>query len=417
MNTSRFHQSASYTALFLAALLPTLTACEDDESSPSAEVGVAQTYKGVTRKYYIAADEVEWDYAPFGMDMMEGRPFTPEQEVFVKGDGATLIGSKYKKALYREYTDATFTKLKGEWPKNGILGPIIHAAVGDKIEVVFKNNAEALSYSVHPHGVFYGKDGEGAGSDDGTSGKDVLDDAVPPGETFTYKWKVPERSGPGPADGSSVVWLYHSHVQAVADEYSGLIGAIVVTDPRFADEQGKPKDVDQEVFDLFMVEDENQSNYLLDNVAKYAPYALPDEDDLAPVPAPLADAGALDAGAPPRDGGPGVMPVAPEEFEESNLMHAINGYVYANGPMPELKVGSRVRWYLMTLGTEVDLHTPHWHGNTVLSLGHRTDVVELLPATMVVADMVPDDPGMWMFHCHVNDHISAGMVGMYSVTR
>lgn len=69
----------------------------------------------------------------------------------------------------------------------------------------------------------------------------------------------------------------------------------------------------------------------------------------------------------------------------------------------------------MSLGTEVNLHTPHWHGNTVLANGHRKDVVELLPAATLVADMVPDAAGIWMYHCHVNDHIAAGMTGRYEV--
>jgi FtsP/CotA-like multicopper oxidase with cupredoxin domain len=67
------------------------------------------------------------------------------------------------------------------------------------------------------------------------------------------------------------------------------------------------------------------------------------------------------------------------------------------------------------LGTEVDLHTPHWHGNSVTAMGMRMDTVSLLPAGMVVADMVPDDPGIWLFHCHVNDHILAGMQTRYEV--
>ena len=36
---------------------------------------------------------------------------------------------------------------------------------------------------------------------------------------------------------------------------------------------------------------------------------------------------------------------------------------------------------------------------------------------MVVADMVPDNPGIWLFHCHVNDHITAGMLTRYQVTK
>jgi hephaestin len=48
-------------------------------------------------------------------------------------------------------------------------------------------------------------------------------------------------------------------------------------------------------------------------------------------------------------------------------------------------------------------------------MGMRTDVANLLPATMQTADMVPDDPGTWLYHCHVNDHIIAGMLALYTV--
>jgi FtsP/CotA-like multicopper oxidase with cupredoxin domain len=51
----------------------------------------------------------------------------------------------------------------------------------------------------------------------------------------------------------------------------------------------------------------------------------------------------------------------------------------------------------------------------VTALGMRTDVVNLLPASMVVADMLPDNPGIWLFHCHVNDHIAAGMITRFQV--
>jgi FtsP/CotA-like multicopper oxidase with cupredoxin domain len=34
---------------------------------------------------------------------------------------------------------------------------------------------------------------------------------------------------------------------------------------------------------------------------------------------------------------------------------------------------------------------------------------------MIVADMVPDAVGEWLYHCHVNDHIDAGMLVRYSV--
>jgi hypothetical protein len=56
-----------------------------------------------------------------------------------------------------------------------------------------------------------------------------LDDAVPTGGTYTYTWLVPDRARPGPHDGSSVMWMYHSHTDEVADTYAGLMGPIEVT--------------------------------------------------------------------------------------------------------------------------------------------------------------------------------------------
>ena len=75
----------------------------------------------------------------------------------------TWIGRRNKKALFREFTDETFTTMKKRGPEEkhlGMLGPIIKAEVGDVIRVFFKNMA-SRNYSMHPHGVFYQKDDEG----------------------------------------------------------------------------------------------------------------------------------------------------------------------------------------------------------------------------------------------------------------
>jgi hephaestin len=53
--------------------------------------------------------------------------------------------------------------------------------------------------------------------------------------------------------------------------------------------------------------------------------------------------------------------------------------------MISVRKSERARWYVMSMGTVVDLHTPHWHGNTVVVNGMRMDTVSLLPATMIVA--------------------------------
>ena len=47
------------------------------------------------------------------------------------------LGSVYTKALYREYTDASFSARKKAAPQHGILGPILHAHIGDSLNIVF----------------------------------------------------------------------------------------------------------------------------------------------------------------------------------------------------------------------------------------------------------------------------------------
>jgi hephaestin len=84
--------------------------------------------------------------------------------------------------------------------------------------------------------------------------------------------------------------------------------------------------------------------------------------------------------------------------------------IFGNLPGLEMNEGERVRWYLFALGSEADFHTAHWHGLRVIEEGRRrTDVVELLPASMKVADMVADNPGSWLMHCHVSEHMQEGM--------
>jgi manganese oxidase len=347
--------------------------------------GDATSASSKTRTYYIAADEVDWDYAPSGNNQITGEPFGEEENVFVR-QGEHRIDKTYRKALYREYTNERFTELEPRPPEQeylGTLGPILRAEVGDTIKVVFKNNTD-FPASMHPHGLFYEKGSEGSPYQDGTSGDKKGDDVVEPGEERTYLWEVPERAGPGPHDPSSIMWMYHSHVDEPVDTNAGLMGPIIVTREGMANEDGSPKGVDREFITLFTVFDENTSPYLEQNIEEFT-------------------------------GDPQGVDTEDEGFVESNLMHSINGYVFGNMPMMEMEKGEKVRWYAMGMGTEVDLHTPHWHGNTVLNMGMRTDVVDLLPATMVVADMVPDAIGKWLYHCHVNDHINAGMSARYSV--
>jgi FtsP/CotA-like multicopper oxidase with cupredoxin domain len=375
---------ATALALVLLACYLVLVAAPQS-AAPSA----ASKPGGVTRTYYIAADHGAWNYAPDGRNDITGQPFDDTANTFVAA-GPDRIGSTYLKSLYREYTDDTFATLKprpAAWEHLGFLGPVIRAQVGDRVRLVFKNNLDR-PVSVHMHGLKYDKGSEGAPYADGTGANQQGDDAVPPGSVYTYDYSVPDRAGPGPTDGSSVMWMYHSHTDEVGDTYSGLTGPVIITKKGMARADGSPKDVDREIVSVFQVSNENQSLDMPANMAGLSAPPAPDD----------------------------------EEFVESNLMHNINGYVFGNQPLGTtagtgmtVKSGQHVRWYLMSMGTEVDLHTPHWHGNTVVANGMRTDVTALLPAQMVVADMTPDAPGIWLFHCHVNDHITAGMLTRFQV--
>jgi FtsP/CotA-like multicopper oxidase with cupredoxin domain len=203
--------------------------------------------------------------------------------------------------------------------------------------------------------VKYDKDSEGAHYVPAGKGAEV-----PPGGRFTYTWVVDEQAGPGPDDPNSIVWWYHSHIDEPAETNAGLLGPIIITAKGKAGSAGAAKDLDREFVTLFMIFDE--------------------------------------AGG-----------------EERGLMHSINGFIFGNLPGLVMREGEKVRWHLLGMGNEVDLHTPHWHGETVRFHRRNTDVVELLPGSMATVELRPDNSGTWMFHCHVADHIDAGMMATFEV--
>jgi manganese oxidase len=370
----------SVLAAIAALLLPGSVAGRSAEPHHPAPA-TARTKPGVVRTYYIAADEVNWDYTPQGRNIA-GIPHVETSEDDTGKGSRHVI---YHKAIYREYTDATFHTLKSrpqQWQHLGILGPLIRAEVGDSIRVVFRNNTH-LTVTMHPHGLAYTKDAEGALYSDGTTGSVKADDGVPPGGTFTYIWSVPERSGPAAMDVSSVLWMYHSHFVESTDMNTGLVGPIIVTRKGEARPDGSPKDVDREFITDYAIFDETDSWFFQGNAGKQGRALRLRATD------PL--------------------------LREQNLMYSINGYIEGNIPLLTMRRGEHVRWYLMSNSNEEDVHMAHWHGNTVTWNSMRTDTVPLEPMGMASADMVPDAEGVWLFHCHVNDHYAGGMVGRYQV--
>ena len=328
--------------------------------------------------YYIAADEVIWEYAPRGRNALG----LPGAEI----EGPTA-GTKFRKAVYREYTDDAFTTLKPrppEWEHLGILGPLIRAEVGDVIKIVFKNNARIFG-GMHCHGLLYGKDSEAAVYRDGVMPEQKKGYAIPPGQTFTYTWTVPERAGPGPGDPSSVLWVYHTEWIQPRDVNAGLFGPIIVSRKGSTRPNGTPQDVDREFIVAFAVFDEAESWYFeanTDNQRKYTP---------------------------------GLRFTNPA-LRKRYLLYSLNGFIGGNLPMLTMKRGERVRWYILANSNVDDVHTAHWHGQTAIFHNMRADTVHLEPMTTAVVDMMPDNPGTWLFHCLVTEHLEGGMGALFTVT-
>ena len=297
-----------------------------------------------TRHYYIAAEDVTWNYAPSGRNLINGNPIPQPWAMKVE----------WPKTRFIEYTDGSFTVRKPQPQWLGILGPIIRAEVGDEIIVAFLNRGHS-GHSMHPHGLSYDKNNEGSLYLPVAKGAFVA-----PGARYTYHWFATPNSGPRPGQTSSVVWWYHSHIDPGIEINAGLMGPIIVTAKGKANADGSPKDVDREFIASFMIFNEL-----------------------------------------------GTKP--------AGQFYAINGFIFGNLPGLVMKKGDKVRWYLLGLGNEIDVHSPHWHGETVIEDGKNTDVVELLPGSMKTADMVASNPGTWMFHCHVEDHMEAGMMAVYTI--
>ncbi|KAG8007960.1 Ceruloplasmin [Nibea albiflora] len=135
--------------------------------------------------------------------------------------------------MYRQYTDATYTSLAPRPAWLGFLGPILRAEVDDVIVVHLKNFA-TRPYSMHPHGLFYEK-----------------------------------------------------HTEGILKETNDTVQG--QTKPESVEESVR-NDVDQDVFLMFTIVDENLSFYLKDNIQRCSDPDGVDQED--------------------------------PDFQESNLMHA-----------------------------------------------------------------------------------------------
>ncbi|XP_070606072.1 coagulation factor V isoform X2 [Erythrolamprus reginae] len=323
--------------------------------------------------YFIAAEEITWDYAPEIPNSLD-RYKTQYLDNF-----SNFIGKKYKKAVFRQYKDSSFTKPTYTiWPKErGILGPVIRAEVRDTISIVFKNLA-TRPYSIYVQGVSVSKDAEGAiypsdSKENITQGK-----AVEPGDVYTYKWTVLDTDEPTAKDSQCITKLYHSAVDMTRDIASGLIGPLLVCKRKALDSKGVQKKADVEQHAVFAVFDENKSWYLEDNIKKYCSNSSTVKKD-------------------------------DPKFYKSNIMYTLNGYASDRTDILGFRQSEIVEWHLTSVGTMDEIIPVHLSGHTFLFKGKHQDILNLFPMSGESATVTMDNLGTWLLSSWGSREMSNGM--------
>jgi FtsP/CotA-like multicopper oxidase with cupredoxin domain len=103
-------------------------------------------------------------------------------------------------------------------------------------------------------------------------------------------------------------------------------------------------------------------------------------------------------------------------FSPFGKFMAINGRAFVgNTPIFRSRVGDLVQWDVMAMGS--DFHTFHVHGHRWRGVGGvPRDTQTVGPAESFRIRWRERDPGTWLYHCHVEDHMMRGMIGLYRVS-
>jgi FtsP/CotA-like multicopper oxidase with cupredoxin domain len=114
------------------------------------------------------------------------------------------------------------------------------------------------------------------------------------------------------------------------------------------------------------------------------------------------------------------------EMMQSGKIWFVNGQAHlahAHEPMLTLKRG---RSYILAMNNETAWwHPMHLHGHAFRVVSRNEtptkyrewqDTVLMQPREKVEIALVADNPGDWMFHCHILEHQAGGMMGVIRVS-
>jgi FtsP/CotA-like multicopper oxidase with cupredoxin domain len=306
-----------------------------------------------TREYWLQVESFRHTLVPTGTDQMMG---------------TRPLGTSFWALGYRAYTPHWGEPLPGDddiGANDGIPGPTLRASVGDTVRVHVRNHDTHYGWphSLHAHGWQYTPASDGAWT---WVHFDAPGVAIAPGHHYTYEYTVPpDAVGTWPYHDHSTPRMIMPNGSTHEDEGGmgtmelgaqlGLFGTIVVTDRH-------TKPVDREIV-LFM-HDMYQSD----------------------VP------------------------------ELGSDIDCFNGRSFlGNTPEYHVKVGDRVRWRIAALGNE--FHAFHIHGHRWHNGIKYVDSEILGPSTTLDIEYTENNPGTWLYHCHVTEHFAGGMVGWYVVEK
>ncbi|HET7487849.1 MAG TPA: copper oxidase [Acidimicrobiales bacterium] len=233
------------------------------------------------------------------------------------------------------------------WAYNGqVPGPQLWVDQGDKVRVEITNKLPEPT-TIHWHGVDVPND------QDGVPG--VTQDPIQPGATYTYQWV---------AKPSGTFW-YHSHFDSNRQLDMGLYGPLIIKGP------------DEPHYDKEFV-------LMIDEWIR------------------LQDG---------RNGWEGVDHAGHNPGEYN--WFTINGKSAPEIPHMVVNQGDRVRIRLIDVGYQA--HPMHLHGKrfTVvakdgapLASPYQADTQLIATGERYDLEYLADDPGSWMFHCHIDGHLT-----------
>jgi hypothetical protein len=345
--------------------------------------------------------------------------------------GANAFGTKWLKALYRGYTDETFSEYSEQPAWQGTQGPTIRAEVGDMIEIMFVNKMTTNYATMHSMGLEYLKHSEGADypntTSPGTDNHLAPGDAVPPVQAgigpsgcVVYKWLVQSAAGPDDSEPART-HSYHSYVSLEQDSNAGLIGPSII----YASGQMEKTMAEYREFPLlYMIYSESQSFLSNKNAAALKSSGQGESGaqgygyhgNAPGHSGPVAMVANLSASLPQGNYSiwhPQLVNLQSAGQFSAPPFFTMNGYIFANNPIFDMCLDDKVIWYTYAYGGAS--HVFHMHGNGFAYHGANAYAISLndgVGKTLVMDAVVR---GLWQVICHVDNHQALGMVANFRV--